>query len=277
MKKRKSIAEARAEARARVAARGGHILAPSDQTLPRFKAVVEEGGAWHSEPDGVEPLLNPDAGPGSQPCPASEHERQMLEWLALARCYSTNPECVAAVKSLQREYQRQIAELQRWRRRTDFVRECWAREYQAQREKSPRRDRQPLDPNQPVPITQLDPTPLDPAPLELPPTLLKPRQGERNAIDPRLMRWAGDVGRHIMAQSDSVAALALLLNKKRPANRPTVNTERDQEIRSFIALAKDKGIPLQNAFKAAALAWDLSKKQVREIYYGGPRASRHLL
>jgi hypothetical protein len=230
-----------------------YVLAPSEQTLPKYKLVQGKGRTWWFEPDGVEPLFNPDAGPGEPPCPAREHERQLRDWLELARRCSAAPECVAATQSLRREYQQQIAEFQRWRRRTDFARECWAREAEKVRQQG----------------GQVAP--------ELPSQLIEPRPGERAVVDPRLMQWAGDLGRHVLAQSDPVTALARLLNKRRPANRPTVNTERNQEIRSYIAIAKANGASLQDAFKNAALAWDLSEKQVREIYYGGPKAARYSL
>jgi hypothetical protein len=230
---------------------------PYELTLPKYKLVQGEGREWWFEPDGVKSLLDPEAAPGGPPCPEYERERQLLDWLGLARRYSTSQECVDAVQNLLREYRLQIADFRRWRRRTDFVRECWARETQDQNAK-PRGEQDNPPPN---------------------PALLKPRrrQGERDAVDPRLMQWAGDLGRHILAQSDPVTALTLLLNKKRPANRPTENTERNQRIRSAIVSAKANGASLKNAVASTAMAWGLSIKQVREIYYSGPKAARHSL
>jgi hypothetical protein len=278
--------------RDRVRDRGGAVLAPSEQTLPQYKRIDEKGGGWHSEQDGVVPLLDLAAGPGKPPSArerkrsarerkrqmledlAREHERQLLEWIELARDYSATPECVAAVQSLRREYRRQIAEFRRWRRRTDFVRECWVREYQTPRKKS----RRPFDPNKPIPPTQLhQPAP----PTRLLPNLplLKPRPGERDTVDPRLMQWAGDLGRHVLAQDDPVAALERLLGEKQ-AGRKAVNTKRDQEITAAVDAKRDAGMTFEHAVRAVAADYGRSEDRVRMIYSNNhieAKAARHRL
>ena len=240
---------------------GRHELAPSEQTLPKYKLVKGEGRAWWGELDGVEFFLRaPDATPASPPCPVRDRERQLLEWLALARRYSTIPECVAAVQSLLREYRAQVAEFQRWHRRADLVREHWLRELHKHRSQIAKLQRR---------RQRVGPSPA--------PTLIKPGRGERDALDPMLLQWAGDVGRHILAQDDPVTALERMLGEKHKRGKRAKNKERDVSIAAAVA-SKMNNLTLEEAAVEVAREYRMGSDAVSKIYTRNKiegRATRH--
>jgi hypothetical protein len=211
-------------------------------------------------------------------------ERQFYEWLDLARRYSADPECTAAVQGLVREYRAQIAAYQRWRRRTDEVRERGVRAVggdlarngdefvDATPRATGRRRHRERECNQ-LRSSFLLRADVGKLPQQrrraLPPDsrLLKPRRGERNAVDPQLMQWARDLGPYILAQDDPVTALQRLLGEKQPAGKRAKNAARDLEIATAVATKMDKGMPLEDAIAAVAKEHGLSEKRVRTIYF----------
>jgi hypothetical protein len=267
--------------------RGEHVLAPSEWALPKYKLVKKEGGWWF-EPDGAEPMFGPAATPGSRnprcsacgaeikprqrfaargltfcsaACYQRAYERRITELLALARRNSTDPECIAAVQTLMHEQRLQLAEFQRWHRRASLVREYWLRKYRAQTAKLQRCSRRATSfPNS---------------------ALLKPRQGERDAVDPRLMQWIKDLGCYILAQDNPEDTLARLLGRSRPGKRAK-NKERDVSIAGDVATKMDGGMTLEEAAdEVAQKYWKkyrLGSDAVIKIYTRNKiegRATRH--
>lgn len=257
---------------------GSHVPDPAEWTLPKWKLVRGPGRAWWFEPDGVEPMLGPDATAGEpvKPAPKRTRERQFHEWLDLARHYSTDPECIDAVKNLWGEYRAQVAAFRRWSRRARLVHEYWHRPqrpklrrywHRLQRTKLRRRRRLVKLPSD---------SPLVELPSDSP--LLKPRRGERNAVDPRLRQWASGLGRYILAQDDPVTALERLLGEKHAPGKRTANTVRDQEIAAAV-VAKMAGMTFADAITDVAREHGLSEERVRIIYFRGrveAKAARYL-